>query len=379
MRLTTSILLLFIINQLHSQNRIEGSVVDENKRPVPYATVVNSATQRGVITNAEGRFSIDGDLNTIIEISCLGFQSYKGTTALWQDATIVLQTAKFVIDEFVVTPTNAKVIVKEAIRRIDKNYPSGTTKISGIYKQLSMLDDKYTGFFEADMEVYLSNVRYRTTAKTETKVNNFTLYKDSVYYSVTIPRYNLKRFKVHTHPFVSTPNRYSYSYIGKIAYEGTMLIKIAFAPKKKSPNRLQYEGVMYIDEESKAFVYLDYSLIPNQLGFYQLHRFSDFMRENSDMTKIMLKKNGRYYNVSYLLKESSFTIKKTSDSLLTYNYMFNFHTKKIDYKVTDYQVDTVPLSRIIHTKAKGLDSNKKYINDFILETEAEKQLKSESN
>lgn len=375
MRLTLSILLLFIISQLHAQNRVEGYVVDEDNRPIPYATVLNSTSDIGVITNADGKFAIEGDLNSTLEINCLGYQGYQGPLSQCQNATVILLAAQFTIDEVVVSPTDAKSIVQDAIDYILQNYNVGTTRINGVYKQLAMLGQQNTGLFEADMDIYLWTIGLRTQSKYETKVNHYDLCKDSTYFILSSLRYNLDHLKIYNHPFIDKPNRFRYNHMGKIAYQGDTLIKVSFRPKRRKLYKQQYEGDVYIEQESKAFVYFDYNLIPNQCGFYNHH--GTIQRHNADMNKLMFKKKGRYYNVSYLLKESSFTVKDDNDSLFTYNNLFNFHTKSVDYENFKYNPDTLSVYDLIDRSQGKAIGDKKYINGFILETEAEKQLKLE--
>ena len=68
---------------VHSQVKVTAVVLDEKGGPVPYASVYNDHSLRGVITNEEGRFELDAQPNDSIRIRCLGYQEHNRVRILF--------------------------------------------------------------------------------------------------------------------------------------------------------------------------------------------------------------------------------------------------------------------------------------------------------
>jgi hypothetical protein len=105
---------------------INGRILDANNNPVVFATVQNNATS-GVITNEEGYFSItlnEGD--SILTISCLGFQSKQVTTDELKRSNFVIVLDEQVnqLDTVYVSTSipDADEIIRLANANLNKNY-----------------------------------------------------------------------------------------------------------------------------------------------------------------------------------------------------------------------------------------------------------------
>ncbi len=68
---------------------ISGMVTDETGAPLPGATVVVKGTTNGTITDADGKFVIDADMDAILEISYVGF--YRKEVSVNGQSSIVVQ------------------------------------------------------------------------------------------------------------------------------------------------------------------------------------------------------------------------------------------------------------------------------------------------
>ncbi|EOR93858.1 SusC [Arcticibacter svalbardensis MN12-7] len=63
-------------SQLSSrQQAIKGTVLDETGQPLPGATVKESGTKNGVVTNVNGQFTINASLGKTLEVSFLGYKT----------------------------------------------------------------------------------------------------------------------------------------------------------------------------------------------------------------------------------------------------------------------------------------------------------------
>ena len=89
-------------------NVIHGTVVDENKIPIPGANIVKvGTTQHSVATDLEGKFSINANQNDVLEVSCLGYEPLK-VIVNQRDFTkplIIYSTSEVVLGEIAVRRT----------------------------------------------------------------------------------------------------------------------------------------------------------------------------------------------------------------------------------------------------------------------------------
>ncbi|MDR0699976.1 MAG: TonB-dependent receptor [Tannerella sp.] len=81
---------------------ITGTVFDENGEPVPGATVAIQGTTRGVITDLDGKFTLDVKTSDILDINYLGYQTYSITVGDQKDLKIQLQVKPNELDEVTV-------------------------------------------------------------------------------------------------------------------------------------------------------------------------------------------------------------------------------------------------------------------------------------
>jgi TonB-linked SusC/RagA family outer membrane protein len=81
---------------------ITGTVFDENGEPIPGATVAIQGTTRGVITDLDGKFTLDVKTSDILDVNYLGYQTYSVTIDDQKDLKIQLQVKPNELDEVTV-------------------------------------------------------------------------------------------------------------------------------------------------------------------------------------------------------------------------------------------------------------------------------------
>lgn len=363
------------------QNTITGLLTDNQNNPVPYASISYRTTGKGVISNADGRFSIEKIANDTIYISCLGFQKMEISVnkCIQGLNKIVLQPATYSLGEVTVKPVDARELMKKVIKMIPKNYPSGTTKINGLYKQASFSENKPTGLFEADMDIFISDVNSKREPKFETKVHSHELFKSSTLFSINDPTENIVYCWIRTHPFIQRFNKYNFHYKGMITYNNTLLDRIEFEPKKNYRYIFLYKGSVYIDHSTNAIVYIEYQKVSKE-GFHKYQK-TKLRSVDQALYKIKYSKFNEYYYLDYVIKENVIRIiQQTKNRRFQLHSFFNFFTKETENNVEKYDVDSLSLYDIaIHGIGKDVDQSKGKENTFILDTEEEKKIKEMSD
>ncbi|MNX98921.1 hypothetical protein D3C86_1313470 [compost metagenome] len=82
---------------------ISGQVIDENKQPLPRATVSESGASNGALTDDNGRFQLKVAENAVLEVSYLGMEGQHIPVGGKTSFKIVMKLKDMSINEVVVT------------------------------------------------------------------------------------------------------------------------------------------------------------------------------------------------------------------------------------------------------------------------------------
>ena len=160
------LLALFLITNSavsHSQNKVSGKLLDSKNAPVPNAHVFFKNDQSsGTISNELGDFRLyvySHHTEDTLMISILGYEIYKQpVSTLKEDLVIYMEESSFDLEEVtILSDSYLKKILKEAIGKIEYNYPTQTHRLRGYYQEYTISDTSYTEFIEADVTVETSS------------------------------------------------------------------------------------------------------------------------------------------------------------------------------------------------------------------------------
>ena len=103
MRYLLTFFLLTLVVGLSGQNcELNGTIIDTNGEPVPFASIYISSIANGSMANVDGEFSINVPCNNyIIQIHSLGFEKKEFQIDLSQnkEQTIILKTISYAVGE----------------------------------------------------------------------------------------------------------------------------------------------------------------------------------------------------------------------------------------------------------------------------------------
>ena len=161
--LILSLLFLLIQNMsILSQKCIIGAIYDKNDSiPLSFVNIYIKNKPIGTITNDLGQFNFhfaDSLINDTLCISSIGYKilKYRLSDMLIRDhINIYLDTCNYSINGIYVMPKgqDAYTIVKNAIKKIRKNYPQKIYYLEAFYREISMRDDKYSRLLEASIDI----------------------------------------------------------------------------------------------------------------------------------------------------------------------------------------------------------------------------------
>ena len=97
------IILLISVGVAFSQVAVTGNVVDKDGAPVVGATILETGTQNGVVTDFDGKFSIDlQNSPSRLSVSFIGYKNQTIAATSGQSINIVLEEDISQLDEVVV-------------------------------------------------------------------------------------------------------------------------------------------------------------------------------------------------------------------------------------------------------------------------------------
>ena len=97
-------------NSILAQQTVTGTVKDEKTASVAGVSVLLKGTTKGVLTNSQGKFSIDVlDKNAVLVFSFIGFQTKEIVVGQEKDLSITLITSNIGLDEVTVIGSRSKV------------------------------------------------------------------------------------------------------------------------------------------------------------------------------------------------------------------------------------------------------------------------------
>ncbi|WP_432709999.1 carboxypeptidase-like regulatory domain-containing protein [Pedobacter sp.] len=149
--------IFFIVNQGLAQTRISGKVEDaESGLPIAYATIKVDGKEL-TVTNSEGIFTLSAHKNSRIIASYLGYQAVEiSNLKIDQPIAIKLQATQVNLDEVNITSNPSKSIMDSAYKKALNN--AGNRHYAKAFiRQLSSLNDQYTGVSESFFDAQYSN------------------------------------------------------------------------------------------------------------------------------------------------------------------------------------------------------------------------------
>lgn len=157
-------ILVFLLCQgLHAQGWLRGVVLDENKVPVPYASVALLSAQVGASTGDDGRFTLllpssDPVADTLI-VQCLGFQRYGRVQVFVAGTQLTITLHSKPIDLHEVEVAAAQELpdplrlLKDARKNVRKLYLRDKVQLPGYYREVRSVNGVYKEMNDALLQL----------------------------------------------------------------------------------------------------------------------------------------------------------------------------------------------------------------------------------
>lgn len=306
-------LVVFVFTLVQSQTmfgqpiQVSGKILDtKTGEGIPFAHIVIEDTKILAISDLYGHYVLDVTTpyrNSHLKVSCVGYKSVRvPLNGLAQTALhISLEQDVVELREVVVKPENPVNLMREAFSRIPENYDTSTTMLSGYYKTTSLLEDKNAQYVEAFVDIFkppykakpeyktppgdsirVRQIRTRPGEISDWKVNTMLPWEKTIY--LLENRDVVKEFGLKNNSFNKFIASYEFDIENFVMINGRSTYMIRLIPRKNK-KFAYWNGHIYIDEETKAFVKIDLMSTPKL-----------FRQLKSDLGYIILSK---LYAVNY--------------------------------------------------------------------------------
>lgn len=331
--------LLLLASNSIAQTTITGKVSDNNQA-LPGSSVYIKDSYLGTVTNSEGDFRIkipEKYKASKLRISSIGYQSQEiSIDQIQSPLAIQLQKDTCNLSEVLVMPKDTLLaLLRRAYGKIKDNYSDVDTRMKGFYRESYFVPEskEYLYFGEALLDVFKTS--YKTQSEGQVKVLESRMNKHPLYDSLSRvmwygglhkPLYgdDVKRRIEFISP--SDFKKYSYS-IAKSQLDGRSAYKIEFAPEDLK--EAKYQGVFYLDVESLAYMYFDYT-------------YSEYGKDkrNKNFSSRELETKSRRLKKKYLERQGKYYLSYISDWEELYNERTKSNLVQLDeYVTTDISLE----------------------------------------
>ncbi len=253
--------------------KISGRVKNQDdKKPIPYASISIFGKAIGTITNREGNFELKlqskHKSDTLI-ISCLGYtqQFIELDTLRTFKLNLELKPLEIRLKEIQITVVDPYEVVNKMIDNVRHNYPDESFLMTAFYREVLLQDEKYINVSEAVLNILKSS--YESTFR-EDRIRFLKGRK-----SKEVSPFKWVDFKMQGGPYYTTRldiiknmdsfldqeyrNLYQYETEQIIEYLGRPAYVIRFQPLGKM-DFLSYEGHLFIEKDTYALLHADFEL-----------------------------------------------------------------------------------------------------------------------
>jgi hypothetical protein len=268
------LLLLPLVGRGQSAQVLRGRVLDaETHQPIPNAQVGVAHNRIGTSTNDDGRFALNippAYQQEQLTVALLGYRSYSQPLPPLPgpELRIELRLAPAALGEVQVT-ASVLGIVKEAVARIPQNYPVRPARLTGFYRES---DNDEAGrpryLVEGLLAVFKASYRKRTdfgeikieqSRKVDLRPDKELIHIDWAGGPFIAHRADFVHSRAQ---FIDAAyyKHYTYRLAPGSSYAGRPVYVVDFAPK--AGHTADFEGRMYIDQDTYAFLGAEWHATP---------------------------------------------------------------------------------------------------------------------
>ncbi|MCB9227314.1 MAG: carboxypeptidase-like regulatory domain-containing protein [Chitinophagales bacterium] len=289
--------LLSSISTAFAQALIGGTVLnEENKQPVPFASVILNGTFNGTTTDKDGKFLLEipnYNQDNKFTFKIIGYEEKTiSLVELMRSDVIYLKVKEEQLNEVVVTPINAYKLINEAADKIPENHYSVPIGQEVFYRQTLTTNNELSIVEEGHYDIlntfnrkalprnatikkargFIDLTPYRDLGKIVSKnIEDDSLDIEQSSQIVLGFNPDLEDLRSDKNSVLGKNNdkNYVFNYAGMAIKNGVVMHIITF-DQAEGIKKTLFKGTVYIDTASLAIVEIDVHLSPEGIDFQKL-------------------------------------------------------------------------------------------------------------
>ena len=257
---------------------VRGHIYDnQNKTPIPYATIGIVEQNIGTITNSDGFFTLkipDSLAGTSLEVSHLGYMGQHIPVQLLkgQQVDIFLDRRVISIQEVIIRYIDPNVIIEKAMEQRRENNAAHPAYLTTFYREGVEKNNRYTSYSEAVFKVYKTpydageyseQVKLLKSRKVQSSKPSDTVFLKLKAGVQSALQLDIVKY-VPGFLDLSPPVEYTYKYSDLVSYNARDAYAITFVQNAGLKKAL-YTGTVYIGKEGFAILGADFEINPGYL------------------------------------------------------------------------------------------------------------------
>lgn len=308
--------------------RLDGKILDkQTNEALPYATILVDGTNKGIISNAQGEFSltIPEKINDpILVASMIGYKNNYTHLNKNTSEIILIELEKDIISlqEVIIRYQNPVEVLKKSIKNISINYLDEPSLMDAYFREYVQKNKEYITFSEAVIDIakspYTLNFKNDNTRLIKGRKLQNISPEDSIVMKIQAgitSSLELDIIKNRLDFLVSDFEKYyNFEYRNIVNYRNQQVYLIGFSPKQNNLYT-HFEGELFINTNDYALVAVDFSISPEDLRknperFLIKKSPSIRLRPLNANYRVEYRKKDERYHLSMVQAEVSFKLRK---------------------------------------------------------------------
>ena len=257
---------------------LSGRIFDRiNRDPLPFASVGIEGQGLGVVSNSNGEFVLKIPVSLESEqvcVSCLGYNniclSVKELSKTPKD--FPMDRNYISIQEVIIRKTDARNLIRGAIKNREKNYSNVPVYLTGFYREAVNKSKKYMFYSEAVMQIYKSSYTSEYDADMvkilkSRKMQDISM-EDTVVVKLKSGLQASLGLDIVKNPsdFLNEENFDQYKYVMSdiVSIDNRSAYLIEFEPRENADEAL-FEGKLYIDIQTLAIISCQFGISKSKI------------------------------------------------------------------------------------------------------------------
>jgi|GEM_PF-22085 len=344
----------------HTHLTLRGKIFDsETLAPVPYVSVGIAGTTIGTVSNLKGEFQLiipDTIGASRIKLSHIGYESKDVEFRLLTERPIdfFLQPHSIELQEVVVSIADPALILQDFYRQKDNNYAHQPVYLTSFYREGIEYKKRIIDVTEAVLQIYKTGSQYNAAAD-QVKLIKKRRITDQQHNDTILPRMKsgvnscLILDVIKEMPdFINPDNHSSYSYsFNHVTTIDDRRVNVITFRQKPSIEEPMYTGDLYIEDKSKALVYIQFEMNPKLVekatNYFIERKSRDIkltLQEARYMVSYQLAIDGLYY-INHIRGDIVFKVRRKN---FLFSNPLHFWFEMVTCKIDTENVKSFPRS-----------------------------------